>query len=88
MAHVRSAASTVLRTLAVPLIWYNTQLNRNPLVTKSLTSGLMYGLGDISAQATDNYTQNKSRAADDQRPLRVNWRRIAVCTVYGTFIGG
>lgn len=82
-----SILSTSLRRLAAPAIWYNTQLNKRPLLVKSITSGFMYGAGDACAQVAENYAENKKPGAEKQ-PLRLNWRRIGVFFVFGTVIGG
>ena len=82
-----SILSTTLRRLAAPAIWYNTQLNKRPLLVKSITSGFMYGAGDACAQVAENYAENKKPGAE-KKALRLNWRRIGVFFVFGTVIGG
>jgi hypothetical protein len=43
-------AGGVLALLMRPLHKYNSVLERHPLVTKSVTSGVMYAAGDVLAQ--------------------------------------
>lgn len=59
---------------------YNAVLKSHPLTTKSLTSGVMYGAGDVLCQVGESY--------HDDKPLKINWKRVAVMTGFGTLIGG
>lgn len=63
-----------------PIQAYNKVLHRYPLTTKSLTSGLMYGAGDILCQVGEAYHDKKS--------IEINWKRVGVMTAFGTLIGG
>lgn len=80
--------AAVLRAAAAPFVWYNTSLNRRPLSTKSLTSGVMYGLGDVFAQVIDHRFANASKAPEDMQPFSMNWTRAGVTFLYGTVIAG
>ena len=72
----------------MPAVWYNSQLNKHPLLVKSITSGFMYGAGDACAQLAESYTLNKDKPKSEKQPLRLNWRRIGVFFVFGTLISG
>jgi hypothetical protein len=63
-------------------VWnvYNGYLTRQPIKTKSITSGVMYGLGDVFAQVAVSY--------NDNTPLKLDWKRIGVITFFGTFLSG
>eukprot|EP00026_Physarum_polycephalum_P010458 Phypoly_transcript_10622.p1 GENE.Phypoly_transcript_10622~~Phypoly_transcript_10622.p1 ORF type:complete len:306 (+),score=58.29 Phypoly_transcript_10622:35-919(+) len=63
-------------------VWnvYNGWLTRQPIKTKSITSGIMYGLGDVFAQVAVSYK--------DDTPLKLDWKRIGVITFFGTFMSG
>jgi len=70
----------VLSVIRPLWVLYNGALNRRPITTKSITSGLMYGLGDIFAQVGEAYKFDV--------PLKLNWKRIGVMTFFGTVISG
>jgi hypothetical protein len=63
-------------------VWnvYNGWLTRQPIKTKSITSGIMYGFGDVFAQVAESYKYNT--------PLKLDWKRIGVITFFGTFLSG
>ena len=73
-----------LAPMAVVLksVWsvYNGSLTHNPIKTKSITSGVMYGLGDVFAQLAESYKY--------KIPLKLDWKRIGVITFFGTFLSG
>lgn len=69
-------------TFVLKSLWdaYNGALNRRPITTKSITSGVMYGLGDVFAQVGESYKYGT--------PLELNWKRIGVMTLFGTVVSG
>lgn len=71
------------RILFVPLMKYNEVLERKPLLTKSITTGVMYGAGDAIAQ----YVENLNADEKDKKEL-FDLKRLAVFTLFGTVIGG
>jgi len=73
-------AAKVLGLFRPVFMVYNNLLTRRPITTKSVTSGLMYGLGDIFAQVGESYKNDTE--------LKLNWKRIGVMTFFGTFISG
>jgi hypothetical protein len=68
---------------------YSVQLERRPLLVKSLTSGTMYCAGDVLAQVGETYTHNRALPADAKKQAySVDVSRAAVFFVYGTCIAG
>lgn len=59
---------------------YNGALTRHPITTKSITSGVMYGLGDVFAQVGEAYKNDTT--------VELNWKRIGVMTFFGTVVSG
>jgi len=55
-------------------------LVEHPIVTKSITSGFMYGAGDVICQVGE--------AAHNGTPVKIQWKRAAVMFTFGTFISG
>ncbi|XP_065837418.1 uncharacterized protein [Oscarella lobularis] len=60
-----------------PLAWYNRQLEKAPITTKSITSGVLFGLGDLIAQFIMG---GKDTAFD--------FKRLGRATVFGFAILG
>lgn len=60
-----------------PLSWYNNQLARAPVITKSITSGVLFGLGDMIAQFI---------VPEDSGKL--NWKRVARASIFGSLLLG
>ncbi|KAM7432625.1 hypothetical protein ABFA07_016985 [Porites harrisoni] len=50
-----------------PLTWYNEMLEKHPIRTKCITSGVLFAMGDFIAQKT---AAGKNRSLDDKRLLR------------------
>jgi len=59
---------------------YNDLLIDYPIVTKSVTSGIMYGAGDVICQVGE--------AKRKGLPLDFEWKRTAVMATFGTFLSG
>lgn len=78
----------IAQVLSRPFIRYNEALERSPLVTKSVTSGVMYAAGDAIAQYGEHWHANKERPEGEQARFRMNWQRVGVFAFYGTVIGG
>jgi protein Mpv17 len=68
------------------LALYSRILKTNPLVTKSVTSGFMYGGGDLIAQGIEYHV--KTPQEKEQSPFRIDWKRCAIFSIYGTVIAG
>lgn len=63
-------------------------LERRPLLTKSLTSGVMYAAGDAIAQVAEARSAPTAPAAAPAKPFSFNKTRLLIFLVYGTVIGG
>ncbi|XP_071690698.1 uncharacterized protein [Rutidosis leptorrhynchoides] len=74
--------------------WYQNCLSVHPVKTQVISSGLIWGLGDIAAQSVTHSTalhsQNKNPnfISEDDKRLRINWRRVATTSLFGmAFVG-
>ena len=79
--------------LVRPFTAYNSALERSPLSTKSVTSGVMYCAGDALAQYGEHWSRHHSGAGSggDKREaprFKLNYARLGVFLVYGTVRGG
>ncbi|RYH17874.1 Mpv17/PMP22 family protein [archaeon] len=71
----------------MPFQYYNGLLERKPLLTKCITSGIMYGGGDVMAQYTEHYQQHKDDPSKAPN-MTVNYKRFLSFFIFGTFVGG
>jgi hypothetical protein len=87
---VASASSALFSLLSRPFVAYNALLEKQPFVTKSVTSGVMYAAGDAVAQVGESRLANEARAKAGERAtlFALNWQRAGVFLVYGTVIAG
>jgi len=76
----------VLAAAARPAVFYNVALERRPLITKSVTSGVMYAAGDALAQVAEARASPPPAAA--AKPFAFNKTRLLIFLAYGTVIGG
>lgn len=60
-----------------PMAWYNKQIEKSPIITKSITSGILFGLGDVIAQV---FIGEKGTPYD--------YKRTARAWIFGNFILG
>ncbi|GAB2275678.1 hypothetical protein Dimus_010433 [Dionaea muscipula] len=71
--------------------WYQNTLAAHPLKTQMISSGLIWGFGDIAAQSITHLTFKGNRgfsAADEHKELRINWNRVAATSLFGCgFVG-
>lgn len=71
--------------------WYKNCLAIHPLKTQIISSGLIWGLGDLAAQAVTRATAAKKKyifLSEDDRDLRINWRRVITTSLFGmAFVG-
>jgi hypothetical protein len=72
--------------LSAPFVRYGLWLERYPLVTKSVTSGVMYAAGDGLAQVGEHY--HKQKEGRPVAPFAFNRTRLLIFGVYGTCVGG
>lgn len=71
--------------------WYQNCLAVHPLKTQVISSGFLWGVGDIAAQYITHATA-KSRlqlsVTDEDEKFKVNWKRVAVTSSFGFgFVG-
>ena len=67
-----------------PAIAYNGYLERYPLLTKSITSGVMYGCGDVIAQVVEQGIDYKKSYKD----YFISYKRTGIFFLFGIFIAG
>ncbi|KOM48177.1 hypothetical protein LR48_Vigan07g188100 [Vigna angularis] len=70
--------------------WYQNCLAVHPVKTQVISSGLIWGAGDIAAQAVTHCTA-KAHATmdeDDNKELKINWKRVSTTSLFGLgFVG-
>jgi hypothetical protein len=66
-----------------PFLWYNDILIKYPLLTKSVTSGIMYAGGDVLAQYAEAYSKGEKWAS-----VRLDKKRVGIFFVFGTVFSG
>lgn len=86
--HSRKKKFNMHKVILKPFIWYNDVLIKYPLLTKCVTSGVMYASGDVLAQYTENYTKQSQDGKCKEEPFRLNKKRTALFFVFGTIISG
>ncbi|KAK1408174.1 hypothetical protein QVD17_39809 [Tagetes erecta] len=69
-------------------IWrcYKYWLAVHPFKTQVISSGLIWGLGDLAAQVVTRITAAKKKyifQSEDNRDLRINWRRVVTTSIFG-----
>ncbi|KAG9456085.1 hypothetical protein H6P81_000593 [Aristolochia fimbriata] len=69
--------------------WYQRCLTVHPVKTQIISSGFLWGVGDIAAQAITQSTVNaKKEHADEREKLKINWQRVAITSMFGFgFVG-
>lgn len=72
-----------IKTLSIPFSYYDKILARYPLVTKSVTSGVLFGAGDYVAQKAIFYSNDSVN-----RHFQLNYSRILVFCLFGTVVAG
>ncbi|XP_031476866.1 protein SYM1-like isoform X1 [Nymphaea colorata] len=69
--------------------WYQRCLTQYPLTTQVVSSGILWGVGDVSAQSVTHFSK-KSHRLDHQEAedLKISWKRVAFTSLFGfTFVG-
>lgn len=66
-----------------PFLWYNDVLIKYPLLTKSVTSGVMYAGGDVLAQYAEAYSKGESWTS-----VRLDKKRVGIFFLFGTVFSG
>ncbi|KAE9603765.1 hypothetical protein Lal_00002263 [Lupinus albus] len=70
--------------------WYQKCLAFHPVKTQVISSGVIWGAGDIAAQAVTYSIPNKTNShfKDDDKEFKINWKRVATTSVFGLgFVG-
>ncbi|KAK7377530.1 hypothetical protein VNO80_02956 [Phaseolus coccineus] len=70
--------------------WYQNCLAVHPVKTQVISSGLIWGAGDIAAQAVTHYTAKAHATMDevDNKELKINWKRVSTTSLFGLgFVG-
>lgn len=73
--------------------WYQRCLAVHPVKTQVISSGFLWGLGDIGAQAITHSTlTNRKAHARNHNPVyeefKINWQRVATTSMFGfAFVG-
>uniref|UniRef100_A0A7C8YQC0 Protein Mpv17 n=1 Tax=Opuntia streptacantha TaxID=393608 RepID=A0A7C8YQC0_OPUST len=69
--------------------WYQNCLAVHPVKTQMISSGLIWGVGDIAAQTITFSTANRRRKVSErENELKINWKRVASTSLFGFgFVG-
>ncbi|CAI0390016.1 unnamed protein product [Linum tenue] len=70
--------------------WYRNCLTSHPLKTQVISSGFLWGAGDIGAQYVTHSTAIKRLQCtqDKEAEFRINWKRVAITSAFGLgFVG-
>lgn len=69
--------------------WYQNCLAVHPVKTQMISSGLIWGVGDIAAQTITFSTANRRRKVSERdKELKINWKRVAATSLFGFgFVG-
>lgn len=71
--------------------WYQNSLAVHPVKTQVISSGIIWGVGDIAAQSiTHSTAKNLSHAHVDHEDeeFKISWKRVAITSLFGFgFVG-
>ncbi|KAB2619261.1 protein SYM1-like [Pyrus ussuriensis x Pyrus communis] len=71
--------------------WYQNSLSVHPIKTQVISSGLIWGFGDVTAQTITHSTAQESeqiQAQGEDEKLKINWRRVGTTSLFGFgFVG-
>ncbi|XP_042498086.1 protein Mpv17 isoform X2 [Macadamia integrifolia] len=70
--------------------WYQKCLTVHPVKTQIISSGFLWGVGDVAAQTITHSTMKKCRlnSKDADEEFRINWKRVAITSMFGFgFVG-
>ncbi|KAK4768884.1 hypothetical protein SAY86_027034 [Trapa natans] len=69
--------------------WYQKCLRDHPVKTQVISSGLIWGAGDVAAQTITHSTAKSCNILQDDRDeWKINWRRVATTSLFGFgFVG-
>ncbi|XP_073116435.1 protein SYM1 isoform X12 [Elaeis guineensis] len=63
--------------------WYRNCLAVHPVKTQMISSGFLWGLGDIGAQTVTHSTLRKQHQLTEDKELKINWKRVAITSTFG-----
>ncbi|PKA54457.1 Peroxisomal membrane protein PMP22 [Apostasia shenzhenica] len=69
--------------------WYQKSLAVHPVKTQMISSGILWGLGDIGAQAvTHSSLRNKRQGPPGDNDFKIDWKRVGITSMFGfAFVG-
>lgn len=70
--------------------WYQNCLAVHPVKTQVISSALIWGFGDIAAQAVTHTTAKKLhlQSRNEDKEFKINWRRVTTTSLFGLgFVG-
>ncbi|XP_059634965.1 uncharacterized protein LOC132277202 isoform X2 [Cornus florida] len=69
--------------------WYQNCLSVHPVKTQVISSGFLWGVGDIVAQSITHSTAKKHlQISDAGEEFKINWKRVAITSMFGFgFVG-
>ncbi|ESW07873.1 hypothetical protein PHAVU_010G165700 [Phaseolus vulgaris] len=69
--------------------WYQNCLSVHPVKTQVVSSTILWGVGDLTAQfITHSATKKRLQLSDSDAKFMVNWKRLAVTSMFGFgFVG-
>ncbi|CAL9156611.1 uncharacterized protein LOC103995052 [Musa acuminata AAA Group] len=70
--------------------WYQKCLAVHPVKTQIVSSGFLWGLGDIGAQAVTQRTlrHQSQDKKEENKEINIDWRRVATTSLFGfAFVG-
>ncbi|KAK7358327.1 hypothetical protein VNO77_00254 [Canavalia gladiata] len=70
--------------------WYQSCLSVHPVKTQVISSGILWGVGDLTAQYITHSAAKKrlQLSSDSEAKFIINWRRMAVTSMFGfSFVG-
>ncbi|KAG5058789.1 uncharacterized protein [Glycine max] len=70
--------------------WYQNSLSVHPVKTQAISSAILWGVGDLSAQYITHSAAPKKllQLSDSDAKFTINWNRLAVTSMFGFgFVG-
>ncbi|XP_058074345.1 uncharacterized protein LOC131223076 [Magnolia sinica] len=69
--------------------WYQKCLVVHPVKTQIISSGFLWGLGDVAAQSITHSTFKKHlQNPEEDEEFKINWKRVATTSMFGfAFVG-
>ncbi|XP_043703887.1 protein Mpv17 isoform X2 [Telopea speciosissima] len=69
--------------------WYQKCLDVHPVKTQIISSGFLWGVGDVAAQTITHSTMKKHHLnSDADKDFKINWKRVAITSMFGFgFVG-